>query len=306
MFKLYLGVVGMYNENFFPLNNVISPYEEMIAYETLWAEQGASLKTIHEKLNLTNLLPSQALYEKNDFFYTHDNSEIKDYLTTKKGSFSIMVKGNAEYPNSLLKAKYPLNLFYYKGDIGLVDSPCISVVGARKCSLEGSKRAQRIAFLLVENGYTVVSGLAEGIDTEAMRTALKYNGRLIGVIGTPIDEYYPKPNRDLQEIVASKHLLISQVPFYRYKVQPFQSKRIYFTERNVTMAALSQATIIVEASDTSGTLIQARACIDQGRKLFILNSCFENKSLKWPEKYLEKGAIRVKNIEEIMLELEGL
>lgn len=66
------------------------------------------------------------------------------------------------------------------------------------------------------------------------------------------------------------------------------------------MAALSEATVIVEASDTSGSLTQAKACIEQKKKLFILNSCFETKTITWPDKFLEKGAIRIKNIDDIL------
>ena len=111
---------------------------------------------------------------------------------------------------------------------------------------------------------------------------LEEGGRTIGVIGTPLTSVYPKQNAALQEKIAQEHLLISQVPFKRYSEQDFRLNRSFFPERNVTMSALSDATIIVEASDTSGTLYQARAALRQKRKLFILNNCFENASLKWP------------------------
>src|SRR5690606_30700269 len=95
----------------------------------------------------------------------------------------------------------------------------------------------------------------------------------VGVIGTPVNQSYPKENADLQEHVAREYLLVSQEPFYRYSIEPFPAKRRYFPERTETMAALTQATIIVEASETSGTLTQARAALRHGRKQFILNSC---------------------------------
>src|ERR1019366_8913989 len=108
-----------------------------------------------------------------------------------------------------------------------------------------------------------------------------------------IDEYYPKENRDLQDLIAKSHLLVSQVPFYRYATEPFRSRRNYFPQRNETMSALSEATIIVEASDTSGTLTQARAALEQKRKLFILDSCFERPDITWPRRFEARGAIRV-------------
>ncbi|WP_250205809.1 DNA-processing protein DprA, partial [Escherichia coli] len=93
--------------------------------------------------------------------------------------------------------------------------------------------------------------------------------------------------------------LISQVPFHRYLEQDYRSNRIFFPERNVTMSALTEATIIIEASETSGTLTQARAALAQGRKLFILESCFRNPSITWPARFEAQGAIRVRNYEDI-------
>src|SRR5690606_35708634 len=107
-------------------------------------------------------------------------------------------------------------------------------------------------------------------------TAIAHDGRTIAVIGTPISEVYPKENKDLQRHIASNYLLVSQVPLLRYKSQGAHINRFFFPERNKTMSALSDATIIVEASETSGTLTQARAALDQGRKLFILESNFHN------------------------------
>ena len=98
--------------------------------------------------------------------------------------------------------------------------------------------------------------------------------------------------------------MISQVPIKRYHEQNFRVNRIFFPERNATMSALSQATIIVEAGETSGSLIQARAALKQGRKLFILDSCFMNSNISWPHKYAEKGAIRVRDIDDIRCALE--
>jgi DNA processing protein len=92
---------------------------------------------------------------------------------------------------------------------------------------------------------------------------------------------------------------VSQVPVLRYKSQGPNWNRLFFPERNKTMSALTEATIIVEASETSGTLIQARAALDQGRKLFILESNFGNSAITWPAKYEKLGAIRVREFADI-------
>jgi DNA processing protein len=224
-------------------------------------------------------------------------------MKSKLGNFSIMLRNDAQYPNRLLDAKYPIELFYYKGDLGILNLPSISIVGTRKVSPDGIKRTTKLTRLLCQSGFAIVSGLARGVDTVALETAISLGQKVIGVIGTPIDEYYPIENKSLQNEIIRNHLLISQVPFFKYHNQPFPQRKVYFPERNITMAALSDATVIVEASETSGTLTQARACLQQGRKLFILNSCFDNPNITWPRKYEAKGAIRIRNIEDILIEV---
>ena len=285
----------------FERENSVSPYKEMLAYEALWMRDGATLKKVStEYLHKTDL-PSQAI---NLILDLENLDKVKEFFNSIDINFSVMTAKNYQYPLQLKDPKNPIKLLYYRGDIDLINQPKrISIVGARKASPEGLARARKIAKELAKAGYIVVSGLAEGIDTAAMESALENGGKLIGVIGTPITEYYPKKNRQLQETVAKDHLLISHVPIFRYSQEHFNTKRFYFPQRNVTMAAVSDATIIVEASDTSGTLTQARACVEMGRKLFILNSCFEKESIKWPHTYQSKGAIRVHGMDDIWKEL---
>ena len=152
---------------------------------------------------------------------------------------------------------------------------------------------------LVKDGYTVVSGLAAGIDRVAHETAIEEGGRTIAVIGTPLSHAYPKANQELQRDIAKNFLVVSQVPVKRYESQDYRRNRSFFPERNVTMSALTEATVIVEASETSGTLIQARAAIKQGRKLFILDNCFQNSRLTWPQRFAQRGGIRVKEYDDI-------
>ncbi len=126
------------------------------------------------------------------------------------------------------------------------------------------------------------------------------------MLGTPLDLRYPKENLLLQEEIARNHLLISQVPVLRYRQAPNPTlNRFFFVERNITMAALTQATVIVEAGQTSGTLVQARHALKQGRKLFILDNNFRNPTLTWPAKFQEQGAIRVRDYEDIQGHLES-
>lgn len=276
----------------------ISPFEEMAAYEALWSEQGATFKTIADKFRkYPDTVPSEMVSENTRKEFKSILKGILDQFQVKH--FGVRIHGANEYPEKLRDAKHPIEVFYYQGWWDLVNTPSIAVVGSRKVSEEGKKRTRKLVKCLVEDNFTIVSGLAEGVDTEAHRTALDLGGNTIAIIGTPLSHFYPKQNIELQKQIRENYLLISQVPFKRYLDQDYRANRLFFPERNATMSALSKATIIVEASDTSGTLTQARAALDQGRKLFILDSCFQNNTISWPAKYAARGAIRVKDYQDI-------
>lgn len=285
----------------------VSPFLEMGSYEALWCETPkATFKTIAERFsNNPGAMPSD--------FFTDEKKAVKyaeEVLSvireSKAEPFGVRIAHTYDYPRQLRAAKYPVEFLYFRGQWDLVHTKSIAVVGTRHPSEEGIRRTQKLVRELVKQGFTIVSGLAEGIDTAAHTTALKEGGRTIAVIGTPIHEVYPKQNRELQEKIAREHLLISQVPVQLYKRQDYRLNRLFFPERNITMSALTLGTIIVEAGETSGTLIQAKAAFEQKRKLFILDNCFQNGSLTWPRKFEAKGAIRVVQMEDILSHLNGL
>ena len=194
---------------------------------------------------------------------------------------------------------HPIELLYFQGWWDLVDSRSVAVVGTRKPSREAITRTRKLVRKLVEDRFTIVSGLANGIDTAAHRTAIELGGSTIGVIGTPLNVRYPKENAALQDQVAKDYLVISQVPVIRYENPNPTVNRIFFPERNITMSALTEATIIVEAGETSGTVVQARHALKQQKKLFILESSFHKASLTWPHRFEKLGAIRVRDYEDI-------
>lgn len=276
----------------------VSPMLEIGAYETLWARPET---TFHHLANRFRERPGSL---PSDFV---DHAEAlamaKTVVTMLRESsvdrFDVRVHGTLEYPERLRDAKNPVELLYFMGWWSLVSTPCVAVVGSRKPSDEGLKQARKLTRQLVADGWTIVSGLAEGIDTVAHTTAIEEQGFTIGVLGTPLNKAYPRKNAELQEKLARDHLVISQVPVYRYSQDDYRSNRAFFPQRNHTMAALSAATVIVEASDTSGTLIQARGALRQGRKLFILDSCFRNPMLEWPHRFERQGAVRVRDYEDI-------
>ena len=276
----------------------ISPADEMGAYEALWAEEGASFRSLAEKFKAKpHYLPSD--FVKPELISEYKFKAIE--LLKKAGieDFGICVNGTVDYLKNLRDAKHPIELLYFQGAWDIASSPSVAVVGTRKPTEDGKRRTRKLVKLLVNDKFTITSGLAEGIDTEAHKAALEAGGWTMAVIGTPLTENYPKKNKALQDIISKYFLLISQVPFVRYSNQTPHYNKWFFPERNKLMSAITKATIIVEAGETSGTLVQARAALEQGRKLFILDSCFKNSSITWPEKYLRKGAIRVKEYDDI-------
>jgi DNA processing protein len=291
-------------EDFGPAADPISPRRELGAYEALWLEHGATFKTIADKFMADpSALPSDFVEPSRADACAHEVFSAINKAGIKH--FGVRVHHAGDYPLKLRDAKNPVELLYFQGAWELSETRCIAIVGSRKATDEGKRRAQQLVRDLVarrrsdgKDDYTIVSGLAAGIDRIAHDTAIANGGRTIAVIGTPLGNYYPKENRELQDRIASDFLVISQVPFLRYAGQAVPQNRLFFPERNVTMSALTEATIIVEASDTSGTLTQARAALHQGRKLFILESCFR-KDLKWPSAYEAKGAIRVRSMDDI-------
>lgn len=184
-----------------------------------------------------------------------------------------------------VEQKHAPKSLYYCGDRGLLkDGPRVSIVGSRSASSEGLRRAAKLARALVSHGTVIVSGLAEGIDTAGHEAAMDSGGRTIAVLGSPLDVAYPATNKALLERICAQHLAVSQFA----PGVPIQPKN--FPMRNRTMALLSHATVIVEASEKSGTLHQAWEALRLGRPLFILESIAKNTQLSWPAEVQRYGA----------------
>jgi DNA processing protein len=269
----------------------------MGAYEALWCQGKATFKALAERFREQQALPSDLVDEQTARSTAKRTLEVLHKANVSR--FSVRVHGEIEYPEKLRDAAHPVELLYYQGWWNLLETPSVAVVGTRNPSPEGILRAKKLVRQLVDDRWSIISGLAKGIDTVAHHTAIDAGGITIGVLGTPLSESYPKRNRELQARLAKEFLVISQVPVLQYSQRDYRFNRGYFRERNLTMSALTRATIIIEAGETSGTLIQARAALAQGRKLFILDSCFQSPELTWPRRFEERGAIRVRSYDDI-------
>ncbi len=199
-------------------------------------------------------------------------------------------------PLNDVEKKYAPNMLYVVGNLQQIPlpRPRAAIIGSRKASPEGLKAASDIARVLVKNDVIVVSGLAEGIDTAAHQTTIEEGGHTIAVLGTPLDRVYPQKNFQLQEVIKRHHLAISQFPVGR----PIQPKN--FVLRNRTMALISNASIIVEAGETSGSLHQGWEALRLGRPLFIWKSIVNDHSLSWPKMMMTYGAVELNEAEEVV------
>jgi len=194
-----------------------------------------------------------------------------------------------------VEAKNNPGKVFYKGamEIPLI-GPKVSIIGSRNASAQGMLEAQKVSKILVKENITIVSGLAKGIDTVGHETAIMYNGKTVAVIGTPLNVTYPQENSELQKKIMREHLVISQYPV------GYPISRKNFVLRNRTMALISDATVIVEAGDSSGSLHQGWEALRLGRPLFLCRPVAENSNLKWPEKMMDYGAMILDRPEDIL------
>lgn len=184
-----------------------------------------------------------------------------------------------------IEAKNAPSELYLAGDPALLTvGQRVAIVGSRRASPEGVARARSFTRALVEHGITVVSGLAEGIDTVAHETAIEMGGKTIAVLGTPLSQAYPSKNKGLLDVIKRDHLAVSQFP------EGYPAKRDNFPRRNRTMALICDATVVVEAGEKSGTRHQGWEAIRLGRLVYIMQSVALNPELSWPREMIEYGA----------------
>jgi DNA processing protein len=204
-----------------------------------------------------------------------------------------------DYPPNLRAVHDRPPILFIAGRLTEQDARGVAVVGARKASAAGAQRAAAIAEHLVDAGYTVVSGLAAGIDTAAHTAALAKRGRTVAVIGTGLARTYPPQNESLQRRIAQDAAVVSQF----WPDSP--PSRRSFPMRNAVMSGIALATVVVEASDTSGARMQARLALAQGRPVFLLETLVDQQA--WARDYAGRpGTHVVTKPAEITTALERL
>ncbi len=205
-----------------------------------------------------------------------------------------------EYPGLLAGIFDPPLVLYVRGEFRSADALAVAMVGARRSSYYGRKQAGRLASALARAGFTVVSGLARGIDAAAHEGALEGGGRTLAVMGCGLSQVYPEEHTGLAERIAGQGAILSEHPM-GFPVLPNN-----FPRRNRIISGLSLGAVVVEAARRSGSLITARWALEQGREVFAVPGPVDRPSSAGCHRLIRDGAKLVETVEDILEELGPL
>ena len=209
----------------------------------------------------------------------------------------ILLWQDPRYPQRLKELPDAPPLLYCRGDMQLLQTPCVAVVGSRACSPEGIAVAREIAGQLSASGITIVSGLAIGIDCQAHHAALRHPGKTVAVLGTGIDVVYPKSNAKLFTQIASEGLILTEF----MPASPPEARN--FPVRNRLISGLSLGVLIVEATRKSGSLITARLALEQNREVYAVPGPVFAELSTGCQDLVRQGARAVFSAEDILRDL---
>lgn len=223
----------------------------------------------------------------------------QDLWLTQPGNH-IIKSATADYPNLLAQLQdYPEKLFV-TGNPDALHLPAIAIVGSRNPTRGGLQNAYEFARHLGGCGFTIVSGLAQGIDTAAHKGALAAKAPTIAVLGTGVDRVYPAVNRALAKDIVETGALLSEFPLGS------APRREHFPQRNRLISGLSLGTLVIEAAKRSGSLITARLAGEQGREVFAIPGSIHSPLARGCHQLIRQGARLVESVDDILNELAPL
>ena len=217
-----------------------------------------------------------------------------------KSGVRIVPFGDAEYPVALTHLAAPPAVLYIRGRLLPADNQAFGIVGSRRCSLYGQEQAERFAVGLVGASFTIVSGLARGIDVRAHMGALKAGGRTIAVLGNGLSTVYPPEHKERAEEIAASGAVISEFPM---GAQPSPET---FPRRNRIISGLSLGLLVVEAGYRSGALITASCAAEQGKEVFAVPGRVDSPFTAGTHKLIQDGAKLVHSLQDILDEFPDL
>jgi DNA processing protein len=218
----------------------------------------------------------------------------------REHDIDVLVESEQGYPEALRKIADPPGVLFVRGQILPSDGLAIAIVGTRHATQYGLAQAERLAAGLARAGYTIVSGLARGIDAAAHRGALKAGGRTLAILGSGVLNLYPPEHEHLAAEIISRGSLISENP---PRSPPLAGA---FPQRNRIITGLSLGLIVVEASDRSGAIISARHAMEQGREVFAVPGRVDSRMSRGCHRLIRDGAKLVESIDDVLEELGPL
>lgn len=209
-----------------------------------------------------------------------------------------IVINKPDYPSSLKSIWDPPPILFLKGEILPCDDKSIAIVGSRSCTEYGKRMARKLAKGLAHAGYTIVSGLARGIDAEAHRGALEASGRTIAVLAGGLSKIYPPEHAGLAADITGKGAILSEAPMLQAPLPGM------FPARNRIISGLSKAIILVEAAEKSGALVTAVHASEQGRPVLALPGSVESSASGGTNSLIRKGAVLIRDVDDVLQELK--
>ena len=224
----------------------------------------------------------------------------EDLAWRQQPGHNIISWDDADYPLLLKEIAAVPPILYVEGDLSLLKSPQIAVVGSRNPSHAGKENARQFVSELVAAGYCITSGLACGIDAVSHQAALEADGKTIAVLGTGIDIVYPQSNKKLAADIVNNGVLVSEFPRQTKPLAP------HFPRRNRLISGLSTGVLVVEAAQRSGSLITARYAMEQNRDVFAIPGSIHNPLARGCHELIRNGAKLVEKTQDILEELGSL
>lgn len=251
----------------------------------------ASREELSRVKGISDRLSSQIEQERYNIDLEDAWKEIQDR------GIKVIVFEDKEYPEPLKNIYASPALLYIRGELGPPDQAGIGVVGTRKFTSYGKRTALKTSRYLAYHGFTIISGLARGIDTFAHRGALDAEGRTVAVLGSGVDVIYPRENKDLAEEIIKNGAVISEFPL---GTLPLPGN---FPRRNRIISGLSAGVVVVEAAERSGALITADFALEQGKEVFVVPGNIDSPYSKGCNKLIKQGAVLIEEPADILQEL---
>lgn len=222
----------------------------------------------------------------------------QDIASMRIHGVKAIVINKSDYPSSLKSIWDPPPILFLKGEILPCDDKSIAIVGSRSCTEYGKRMARKLAKGLAHAGYTIVSGLARGIDAEAHRGALEVSGRTIAVLAGGLSKIYPPEHAGLAADITGKGAILSEAPMLQAPLPGM------FPARNRIISGLSKAIILVEAAEKSGALVTAVHASEQGRPVLALPGSVESSASGGTNSLIRKGAVLIRDVDDVLQELK--